>query len=216
MIKAVLFDMDGVLADSEHLHLQTEKQTFHQVGYKFLKKECKEYAGQTIEHMFRDIIKKHHLPTTFEKIMPDHEKRLAALFRAKLKPVPDVIDLVKWLHKNNYPLAVCSSSPRKIVLLVLDIFKIRKYFQTIVTADEITHTKPHPEIFLKGARGLKTKPENCLVIEDAHAGITAAKRAKMYAIGHRNAKSGNQDLSQADFVITKMKRVPTLIGKINT
>lgn len=215
MLKAVIFDMDGVLADSEHLHLKAEKITFGLLGHKFLKKESKQYAGQTIEHMFNEVIKKHRLGTTYAKIFPAHEKRLLDIFTKELKPVPGVVSLIKWLHKNGYKLAVGSSSTRKIVLHTLKILKIRQYFRVIVTADEISHTKPHPEIFLKGAKGIKVKPENCLVIEDAHAGVTAAKRGKMYAIGYRNAKSGRQDLSRADFIVTQMKRIPSLIKKLN-
>jgi beta-phosphoglucomutase-like phosphatase (HAD superfamily) len=87
--------------------------------------------------------------------------------------------------------------------------KIEHLFDAVVCAEDITHSKPHPEIFLKAAERLREMPENCLVIEDSKLGVEAAKSAGMKCIGFRNPNSGNQDLSKADVIVDDFAKLET-------
>jgi beta-phosphoglucomutase-like phosphatase (HAD superfamily) len=95
---------------------------------------------------------------------------------------------------------VASSSAEKLVTLVLQKIGVRRFFDVVLSGESVTKSKPEPEVFLKTASLLRVLPENCVVVEDAMHGVTAAKRAGMKCVGYRNRNTGNQDLSRADFV----------------
>ena len=116
------------------------------------------------------------------------------------QPIEGIRDLINDIH-NNYNVTIASSSSRKIIETVLKKFNLERFFTAIVSGAELTNSKPHPEIFQTAAKLSGVKPENCLVIEDSHNGVVAAKKAKMYCLAFANPNSGKQDLSLADFVI---------------
>jgi len=174
MIKAVIFDMDGVIVDSSHIHIEAEKQTMLKYGIRISSKELHKYTGMTAKFMFTELIKKYKLNTTFEEIFDEKEKILFKLLEQDTRPTK---------------------------------LKISHLFDCIVSSEDITHSKPNPEIFLKSANELSVSPTDCLVIEDAKLGVEAAKNAGMKCVGYINPKSGNQDLSEADIVIDDFSKL---------
>ena len=207
MIEAVIFDLDGVIVESENAHITAEKQTFLKYGVKISAEELHRYTGTTAKAMFTALIAKYRLTTTFEKMNNEKEKILFKLLEQETEPTKGVISLMQELKRRGIKLAVGSSSTRKLIDFVLKKLNITSLFDCIVAAEDVAHSKPDPEIFLKAAARLGTNPSQCLVIEDAALGVEAAKRAGMKCIGYRNPHSGNQDLSQADITISDFSKL---------
>uniref|UniRef100_UPI0026033828 HAD family hydrolase n=1 Tax=uncultured Anaerovibrio sp. TaxID=361586 RepID=UPI0026033828 len=115
--------------------------------------------------------------------------------------MPGVRELLERLKAAGYVIGLGSSSTMEMIQLVLGRFGLRDYFRVLVSGDELPRSKPDPLIFLTVAEKLGVKPENCTVIEDAYAGVTAAKAAGMRCIGYYNPNSGPQDLSGANQIV---------------
>jgi beta-phosphoglucomutase family hydrolase len=201
MIRAVIFDLDGVIVNSEDAHIESEKQTFLKFGVTISVNELHKYAGATAEAMFTDLIRKYHLKTTFQEMVRIKEQSFFRLLDEDAEPTPGVISLIQRLKRAGTRLAIASSSNRKWIEYILKKLQITSLFDCYVGAEDIVHSKPDPEIYLKAARSLGMRPDECVVIEDAERGVQAAKRAGMKTIGYRNPRSGNQDLSEADIII---------------
>lgn len=207
MIKAFIFDMDGVIADSEPLHIAAEKAVMKSFGVKISTHKLHSYTGVTSKFMFDDLIKTYHLPVTFDQMFQAKEKIYFKLLQTKLKPISGVITFLHHLQKRGYLLAVASSSDRKYVTYILQKLGIFPLFKAIVTGNDVKKGKPDPEIFLKAAKLLKVKPSACVVIEDASYGVTAAKKAGMTCFGFISKNSGLQDLSQADRIFSSFRQL---------
>lgn len=207
MIKAVIFDMDGVIVSSEHIQIEAEKQTMLKYGIRISFEELQKYTGTTAEFTFTELIKKYNINATFEKMLNEKEEILFRLLKENIHPTKGVIELIKKLRQENIKLGVASSSHKRLIIYVLEKLDILNLFDSIVGSEDITRSKPEPEIFLKSANELSVCPTNCLVIEDAELGVKAAKNAGMKCIGYRNSKNGNQDLTKADIIIDDFSKL---------
>lgn len=199
-MKAVIFDMDGVIIDSEPIHEEIERGLLEELGGKFDREFHHSLVGTTDHSMWTTYKKKFHLePSVEEMVRMKKERFIKKVHRAPL--VRKVCDLISILYDHGYPLALASSNNRKAVDAVIENFNLHKYFKFSISGEEVIHGKPHPEIFLTAAGKMGMDPDGCLVIEDAENGVLAAKAAGMKCIGFRNPNSGNQDLSKADLII---------------
>jgi len=207
MIKAVIFDMDGVIVESEPMHVEAEKQILLKHGVKITAEELRDYTGTTAEFEFNDLIRKYKLNTTAETLFNEKEDILFRLLEERTEPTKGVIDLIRNLKQRGFKLGIATSGHRKLAHYYLSKLGIESFFDTVVCAEDITHSKPDPEIFLKAAQRLGVEPAECIVIEDARLGIEAARKAGMKAVGYRNPSSGNQDLSKADWVVSDFTKL---------
>ena len=198
MIKAVIFDLDGVIVESENAHIEAERQVFLKHNLVISAEELHRYTGTTAKVMFTELIAKYRLATTFEEINHQKEKILLKLLEQDAEPTRGVLSLMRELKRRDIRLAIGSSSTRKLIDYVLTKLNIKCLFDCILAAEDVEHSKPNPEIFFRAATKLGVSPDLCLVIEDAKLGVEAAKSAGMKCIGYRNPHSGNQDLSKAD------------------
>jgi beta-phosphoglucomutase family hydrolase len=201
MIKAVIFDMDGVIVESEHIHIEAEQQTMLEHGVRISAEELHAYTGTTAKFMFTELIKKYKLDTTFEGIFDEKEEIMFKLLEKETRPTKGVIELLKKLKLKGVKLAIASSSHRRLIEYVLRKLDIGPLFDVVVSAEDVSSGKPSPEIFIKSARRLRVKPVECLVVEDAKLGVEAAKNAGMKVVGYRNPNSGDQDLSRAEMIV---------------
>lgn len=213
MINAVIFDMDGVIVDSEPLHFKAEKITMEYYGNEISGEELSNYVGVANPEMWAELKKKYMLTATLDEILEKQFSFKRNLFRSnKLKPIDGISELLQKLRSRGIRIALASSSSRELIELLLDKLGIKASFEVIVSGEEVKHSKPAPDIFLKAAGKLGIEPAYCLVIEDAKHGIKAAKLAGMYCIGFCNPNSGNQDLSLADAVVRSIYEVYPLIN----
>ncbi|MFE0555184.1 HAD family hydrolase [Paenibacillus sp. NPDC058910] len=211
-IQAVIFDMDGVLIDSEPIYFEIERSSFAHFGAKMTEVEHHTYVGVTLESMWRKVLDKHQLTATVEEALAYHQHNVmqTMLAHPELTAMPSVERWLSWLHEQHIPIAVASSSPRALIDLIMDKTGLGKYFEVRMTGEEVESGKPAPDIFLTTAEMIGVSPSNCLVIEDSRNGVQAAKSAGMRCIGYFNPGSGDQDLSKADLQISSYDELWTL------
>jgi HAD superfamily hydrolase (TIGR01509 family) len=207
MIKAVIFDMDGVIVDSEPINYEVIRITFEKAGVEISKKEfIEEWVVKGTGS--REAIKRHDIKMSLEDLQKIKKKIYLDVLKRKVKLKPDAKRTIINLHKK-YKLALASQGHRYNVDIIVKKFKLSKFFQAIIGKQDVNKGKPNPEIFLKASKELKVKPEECLVIEDTEKGIIAAKRAGMICIAVPDSWTKRyNDFSKADLVVN-------LLGEIN-
>lgn len=212
MIKAVIFDMDGVIIDAEHLHVQAEQATCKKLGIELAKEDLQIFAGASVKQIVYDLEKRYGINISLSDFNKTREKILYALLEKHSKSVPGVLKFIKFLKNKKVKLGLASGSDLKMVRYVLKRFDLENVFDSLIYADKIVKGKPDPEIFLKSLQELDVKKEDCIIIEDAERGVLAAKNAGVYCVGLINPNSGNQDLSKADKKIKDFKEIYSLFG----
>lgn len=207
-IKAIIFDMNGVIVDDEPVHELAFKSVLKNYGVKLTSSDYRKLGmGRTDKEGFEAMIKKFGLKNMdINELIAKKSKKYLELIPARIKSVPGVVELIKKLV-NRYPLALASSSTRQEIEMVLGCFKIKKYFPVIVSAENITHGKPEAEPYLLTAKKLGVDPISCLVIEDSKSGIISAKRAGMQCLAITTYHN-ESDLKNADYVIESFNQMP--------
>jgi beta-phosphoglucomutase family hydrolase len=178
----VIFDMDGVLADTEPFHYESWVKMATEIGVEFTREIFKETFGQQSPTITRKLVGSEVEETLVEQWSSLKEKYYREMVREKLVPLPGVIRIIKQLKSAGFKLAVGSSGPPENVELLLTQLKIKSFFDVIITAADVQKGKPEPEVFLNAAEKLNINPKNCIVIEDAPVGLEAAKSAGMISI----------------------------------
>jgi HAD superfamily hydrolase (TIGR01509 family) len=208
MITTIIFDMDGVIIDSEPVHQKLEIEMFDDLGLQISDEEHKDYVGTSSVDMWTLISKRHTLKKTPQELLIyGREKYWEALDNGRVPLVQGAVALVAKLHQGDYVIQVASSATRPTVDRVLEHFKLESFFLYRIGGNEVSFSKPDPEIFIKAANQSNSPPRCCLVIEDSTNGVRAAKAAGMYCIGYANPGTGNQDLSQADLIVTSLSDI---------
>lgn len=203
MIKTVVFDMDGVIIDSEPIHMEIQQMLFSRLGIEVSQEHYQSFIGRSSKNMWQELILKFDLDISVEQVLVMDKQHYHQKLRSSegLAAIPGVEPLIKELHQNSVKLLLASSSSRESIALVLELFNLDHLFQNRISGADLEWSKPHPQIFLEAAKMAGNRPQECLVIEDSSHGVTAAKKAGMFCIGFQNPNSGNQDLSDADLVI---------------
>ena len=209
MIQTVIFDMDGVIIDSEPVYFKIDKEMFEELNIAVSFEEHCTYVGTSSQNMWDAIIKKHGIPGDPGELMrKEYNLYMDYLVNANdLQPIDGVMELINGLHENNFKLILASSSRMEIIDIILKKFKLSDLFIAKVSGSELAHSKPHPEIFLRSAQLAGSEPKECIVIEDSKNGVAAAKAAGMKCIGFLNPSSGHQNLKDADRVIQSFKEL---------
>lgn len=183
-MEAVIFDMDGVLIDSEPLWRRAEVQVFGKFGIQITEEMCFQTTGMRVDEVVRFWSERLGNPETdpwelIEREMVDEVIRLVHLHA---EPMHGVLDLLSELQRRNVPLALCSSSPTRLIEGVLDALKIERFFSVVQSAEKEEFGKPHPAVYLKAATKLGISPDRCVAIEDSVNGCISAKAAKMKVV----------------------------------
>jgi len=204
MIKAFIFDMDGVVCNNIPYHKKAWAQFMQAHGFKFSDTYFDQHInGETNEEIFQQLFKRKLKPTEIKNFIHEKESAYRKIYTPHIKPLSGLLKLLKQLSKNKCKIALATSAPEENVKFVLSKTKTKKYFKTIVDSKNIKNGKPHPEVFLKAAKKLHTKPENCVVFEDSILGVEAGKRAGMKVVGILTSYSKKQlhlaDEFTADF-----------------
>ena len=184
---AVILDMDGVIVNSEPLHLRTIQSIFKKYGIIVTKKEYAEhYAGTGSKHIIESIFEEHSIRKTSAEIDELVKKRTAdyqRIIKGKLKTIPGFKIFLRVLKSKGIPVSISSGGHRTNVMGSLRAVGIDpKYFRAIITVDVVPQRKPHPQLFLAAARAMRANLDECVVIEDTTAGIRGAKRGHMRCV----------------------------------
>ena len=209
MLNAVIFDMDGVIVDSEPLHNKAYQRMFLDFNLDVSARLYESFTGQAtraicqrlcdefnLKHGADDLVskKRHHFNNLFEETQ-DFEL------------IPGVLDLIEDYHKAGLTLILGSSASMQDINRIFKRFDIDKYFKAKFSGADLKASKPNPEIFIKAAAASGFLKENCFVIEDSTNGILAAKAAGLFCVGFESPNSKNQDYSKADLNITSLKEI---------
>lgn len=207
-MKALIFDMDGVIIDSEPIHFEVDIQTMREFGVNISIDELNKYVGTTNEYMLNDLKNKYKIKKSFEEMLEyKMELTIRKIKEAKISAILGIPELLISLKSKNIKTAIGSSSPKELINTVIEKFKLEKYFECIVSGDDVKEGKPKPDIYLEVSKIIGVAPEECIVIEDSRNGVLAAKNAGMKCIGFKNINSGNQDLSKADVIVDSIKSI---------
>lgn len=205
MIKAILFDMDGVLIDSEPLHCKAYVKAFKEFNIPFKDEEY--YTVWTQEGRgLKGLISDRQLSIDKDVLYTLKQDLFFSLLKSELIIYPGALDLVHLLRKH-FNIALATGTPRRETNVVLEQTKLENIFQVITTGDQVPHRKPHPAIFLRAAEELGIEPQHCLVIEDAQKGIEAAHSAGMKSIAIATKYTQNHDFSKAECVVNSIKEI---------
>lgn len=182
-MKAVIFDMDGVLIDSEPLWKIAEIEGFGKVGINLTTTDCEETVGLRIDEVVKLWYKKVGWKNkTVEAVTDDIVDILIREINARGQALPGVMQALQTLKEGGYKIGLATSSYQRIIHAVLNKLNIEKYFDQVHSAEFETYGKPHPAVFLTTAEKLHVHPTECLVIEDSFNGVIAAKAARMKVI----------------------------------
>lgn len=208
-LKAFIFDMDGVIVDSEPLHRRVKLETFAHFGIPFDAAELDRFVGRTSYDLFSEVLAREgRSDISVEEITRyKHEHYLELALGGALTAVPGSLALIARLREAGVPLALATSSWRPVIEAVLAQFGIADAFVSVLSGAEIPKSKPDPAIYRLSAEALGVAPQACVVLEDAAAGVAAAKGAGMKCIGFRNPLSGAQDLSRADEIVDDLAAI---------
>ncbi len=209
MIKAVLFDMDGVIVDTEPLHKKAYYLMFDHYNIKVSKSLFETYTGKSTIDVCKALCTVFNLEIAPESLVQKKRAFFKDLFfnDESLQLIEGVLDLIKDYYKNKLTLVLASSASMTTINNVFSRFNLDRYFKAKISGADLKASKPHPEIFEKAAKLAGFPQENCIVIEDSTNGILAAKAAGSFCIGFDSFHSKNQDYSKADLVVTDFKAI---------
>ncbi len=206
MLKAVIFDLDGVIIDSEPFHWEVNKKIFRDLGIDVSPEEYQNYIGVSNTNMWAELKKKHRLPQSVKQLVAlQVSGNIDFMQREDFKPIDGVLALIHDLSMENISLGLAYSSPYTVINIVLSAFGIKRFFDAIVSGEDFQNGKPAPDIFLKAAELLNVSPGCCVVIEDSAHGASAAMAAGMKCIGLASGNSGGQNLTKANLIIRSLR-----------
>jgi len=202
----VIFDMDGVLADTGPIHFESWVKMAAEIGMEFTREMFEQTFGQQSNTITRKLVGPEVDKSLVEYWGNLKERYYRQMVKEKLTPLPGVLRIIKELKKEGFKLAIGSSGPPENVELLLTSLEIKDYFDAIITAAEVKKGKPEPDVFLIAAKVLNIIPTNCLVIEDAPVGIEAAKRAGMISIALTTTHN-KEELLGAQLIIKDLTEI---------
>ena len=204
MIQTVIFDMDGVIVDTEPVHHYAYVQHFKQLNIEVSPEMYASFTGNSTKNIYERLKETYNLTQDVQTLVETKRNLFNDAFDSKedLYLLDGVEDLIKDLYTNGMQLVLASSSANVTIERIFDRFNLHHYFTHKVSGEDFPKSKPHPAIFLKAAELAQTPVENCIVIEDSTNGIQAAKSANIYCVGYDSFHSKLQDYSKADRVIT--------------
>lgn len=210
-LKGILFDFDGVVVDSMHQHYDAWSNAFREKNITFAKEEFFQLEGQGLNKIVRMLGEPYGL---VEQEMLDIIEAKARYYykSVQIKFYDYFLSMLNNLKDKKIPMAVVTGGNRKRVEKTIEEY-LKGYFNALVTIDDVTHGKPHPEPFLKGAEKLNLKPEECIVIENAPLGIKAAKAAGTTVIAVKTTLT-DKYLAEADYILDNFKYVEKKINEL--
>lgn len=209
-VKAIIWDMDGVLIDSEGYHRVAETETLNFYGIPITEEIAKEYSGVRLGEYFTAISKRFKTNFSLVESIERHHQVLNKYFSTKISLAEGADEVLKKL-KQNFKMALATSSRKALAKIILDKFSLWKYFDETLFGEDVIKPKPNPEMFLKAAQNLRVPPGGVVVVEDSAYGFQAAKKAGMKLIARSSIHNQHVDFSLADYVITDLRDIPKIL-----
>ena len=209
MIKAVIFDMDGVLVNSEPLHKKAYYNMFKDFKLDVSESLYESFTGKSTYSICEQLCLKFNLSITPYELVNSKRKHFKYIFEndKSFKMIDGAFELIKDYYKNNLKLVLASSASMLTINKVFEKFDLDKFFVAKISGADLKQSKPNPEIFLKAAKISGHNKKDCIVIEDSTNGIIAANSAGIFCVGYKSKNSINQNYSLADLVISNFNQI---------
>lgn len=217
MKNTVIFDMDGVIVDTEPLHKKAYYQHFGELGIEVDAELFSRFTGKSTRNVYQMIKEIFKIDTNVEALIQRKRTIFYGLFDSDpaLQLLDGVEDLVKNLHSANFQLILASSAAKSTINRVFKRFDLFPYFSYLVSGEDFPESKPNPAIFIEAQRLSGNVKTSCIIIEDSTNGILAANRADIFCVGYKSANSKNQNYELADMVIQHFDELdPTRIADL--
>ena len=210
-IEAIIFDMDGVIIDSEQIWKRAEKEVFSSVGVKLSDELCNITEAMTTSEVTNFWFDKFPWKNkSLEEIEHGVINRVAHLIKEEGKAIDGIEEFIKSLKSKGYKIGLATNSPSNLIPVVLEKLKLSDYFDVTSSAEHEAEGKPAPFVYLTVAEKLNVKPENCLAIEDSHSGLLAAKKAGMKTVIITAKNLDNKKIENADYKISSYTKFDSL------
>lgn len=210
MVKAVIYDLDDTMVNSDPLHARAWEELLKEYGYKFgdLPEHMRSsFIGMRVIDIVKEIAAYLKLDASTDKLYQKRVEAFLLLVEKELELMPGLLESLDLLRRHNYKLAIASSGAKKYIELVLNKFHIKDYFAVVITGDDVTIGKPNPETYLVASKKLGLLPSECLVLEDATKGIQSAKAAGCLCIAIKNPNVPPQNYPDADLVMDSLQDI---------
>lgn len=209
MLKAVIFDMDGVIIESEPLHHSAYHNMFKDVNIEVPDALYESFTGKSTINVCKQISSLFNLKESPEYLVSLKRKHFDIVFEndTSFNLIEGVFDLIKDYHNNGMTLVLASSATMPSIDRIFNKFDLNPFFKTKLSGADLKASKPHPEIFINAVKASGFKSTECIVIEDSTNGIEAAKAANVFCVGYDSFSSKNQDYTKADLVIKTFDEV---------
>jgi HAD superfamily hydrolase (TIGR01509 family) len=206
VLRAVVFDMDGVIVDSEHQWRLCETELFQRHVPTWSDADHNKIVGMGVEDLFHFLVREYEMKTSLKTFLKECHELAAQVYGKRVACNADFRTTVDALRARKMKVGLASSSPRAWIDLVLERFDLKGRFDAVASADDVAKgkTKPEPDLYLLACRRLGVEPQDAAAIEDSFVGATAAKRAGLICVGFRNGNNDEQDLSMADFELRSL------------
>lgn len=213
MIKAVIFDMDGTIVDSEPIYDRVNDEIYPKYGFNLTEEDQKRHMGANLKDTWTDLLNRYSAKEKFSHYELEDfiELHVNAFYQGladteELTLMPGVEEWFEYLKENDYKMIIASSSYAPVIEYIYQEFELDQYMEGYVDGNSIENGKPAPDIFIKAAEKLNLEPEECIIIEDSANGVKGAERAGARVVGFNGTHNQGQDLSAADFIIEEYSR----------
>lgn len=216
MLKAVIFDMDGVIIESEPLHRYAYYSMFKDVNVEVSDTLYESFTGKSTINVCKQVCELFNLSETPEYLVSLKRTHFDYVFNnsPEFDLIEGVLDIIQDYHKNGLTLVLASSATMPSIERIFNRFNLNPYFKAKLSGADLKQSKPHPEIFINAVKAAGFATHECIIIEDSTNGIEAAKGAGVFCVGFDSYHSKNQDYNKADLVIKKFEEIN--FAKINT
>lgn len=204
---AVIFDLDGVIVDSAAVHRDSWRQLMRELGQDLEDSAFWQTFGLRNDIILQRLVGRDLAPEEIRRLGGRKEEIFRTIARGRLRPLPGAEACVRGVRAAGCRTAVASSAPRANIVMILNELALADQFHALVSGDDVAAGKPDPEIFLRAAAALGVPPHRCVVVEDAEAGVEAAKRAGMMAVAVARDTPARLGLGAADLVIGSLLEV---------
>ncbi|HXJ82368.1 MAG TPA: HAD family phosphatase [Candidatus Methylomirabilis sp.] len=208
---AIIFDMDGVLVDSEPLGFRAMRQVMARHGVTYTEADNNEFLGRTTLEECRILKSRHGLEADARALTSEYVEILVGLIRDQPRPMPGVPGVLDELRAAGYRMALASSADPLVIAENVRSLGLARLFEAVVSGTEVARGKPAPDVFVETARRLGVRPDSCLVVEDSRNGLLAAKAAQMACAVIPCASTRHQTFQEADYCLRTLAELRALL-----